>query len=223
MAPTEHGGQLELFELTHQPAPRPHRESLRRFFISVRYDQLLLTGVGGLLALTVVFACGVERGKQLVRTERAILARAQSPTITRGPTVTAAEPSPSDPSGPTGAVPKVEGKPKGGSSQPKSAPVPSTKAKAPVKLASDRARNNPKPKAEQGSKSRYAIQIVTYSQPRLAKKELDRLLARGERAFLVIRNGRTTLYVGPFPSRDNASNKLTTLKPTYQDCFLRAL
>ena len=165
-------------------------------WIPVRHDQLILVGIAGLLAVTVVFATGVERGKRLVRTERLLL-----PPRTREIIVPLA--ASETPRQTTAAKPAVV-KPAAVK------PLPATpKVKTPVKTAS--------------GASRYAIQVVTFSRPTLAKKELARLHARGERAFLVMRNGRTVVYVGPFPSKSNASEKLSTLKPIYQDCFLRTL
>jgi cell division septation protein DedD len=52
---------------------------------------------------------------------------------------------------------------------------------------------------------------------------MDRLKARGEPAFLVMREGRTSVYVGPFGSRDNASQKIAGLRTEYQDCFVKTL
>ena len=52
---------------------------------------------------------------------------------------------------------------------------------------------------------------------------MDRLRATGEKAFLVMREGRTMVYVGPFPSKMNASEKVVSLRPRYQDCFVRPL
>ena len=67
------------------------------------------------------------------------------------------------------------------------------------------------------------MQVVTFSRPHLAKQEMERLHARGERAFLVMRDGRTVVYVGPFPSKTNASQKVASLRTLYQDCFVRTL
>jgi len=57
----------------------------------------------------------------------------------------------------------------------------------------------------------------------LAKQDLERLKARGEPVFLVMRDGRTSVYVGPFPSKQNASKKLAMLKAQYQGCFVKHL
>jgi cell division septation protein DedD len=57
----------------------------------------------------------------------------------------------------------------------------------------------------------------------LARRELQRLQERGERAFLVNRGQYTMVYVGPFGSRDNAREKLPQLRSRYQDCFVKTL
>lgn len=174
----------------------------------LRHDQLLLAGMAGVIGVTVVFACGVERGKQLVRSERAMLARQQParpdrPLERSGGALTI---SPAGPPEPAAERPRE---------QPAPAPATSPKIKAVTKLASADG-------AEAGA-ARYAVQVVTYSRLQSARQELERLRARGERAFLVMREGRTRVYVGPFPSKANAAEKLTTLKADYRDCFVRSL
>ena len=203
--------QLELFELSSQPAAPPTREPAGRLVFHLRHDQIVLTGMAGLIGLTVIFACGVERGKQLVRSERGLLAR-QQPERSTAPAVE-----------PTASVGK-----------PKTEPVVQSakSVAAGAKTASETKKPNTAPsrlpadspaRAIKTGKSRYAIQVVTYSRPQLAKQEMDRLRARGEPAFLIIREGRVAVYVGPFPSKDHASEKLAGLKNRDQDCFLKTL
>ena len=181
--------QLELFDVASQAAPRPHRELVGQVRLQLRYDQLVLTSVIGIIGLTVIFACGVERGKQLARYEgrasSALEPPAAIPALPAAPvaTITATQRVPA-----SGVAPKI---------------------KAPSKPAIVR--------------SRYAVQVVTFSRPLLAKQELERLQSRGERAFLVAREGRTAVYVGPFTSKNNASEKVSTLKTRYQDCFVKVL
>lgn len=188
--------QLELFDAAQASAPRPQRESLGRWWFHLRYDQLVLCSVASVIGLTVIFAFGVERGKHLARSERLLLPRRDA------------------------APAAAERAPKAGAPNPLPAESATAKAK-PAPAAS------PKPvapsKAVAPSKGRYAIQIVTFSRPVLAKQTMDRLQAKGERAFLVMRQGRTAVYIGPFTSKGNASEKLATLKSEYQDCFIRAL
>ena len=213
----DHENQLELFELTRQSAPRPtpHRNALGRILLQVRHDQLVLAAVAGIIALTVIFASGVERGKQLARTERAILSRqqfseipVQRPGMPGAPASRSAESIPQTAVAPSSAAPAAPAV---------LAPVkPPSAVPAPVE-------KNPPAKVKAG-KSRYAVQVVTFSQPQLAKREMDRLRSSGERAFLVIRDGgRTIVYVGPFPARENAVEKVSTLKLKYRDCFVKTL
>lgn len=220
MTPVNHEGQLELFDVAQQPAPRPHRETWGRMWLQLRYDQLVLTGIGGLLGIAVIFAFGVERGKQLARTERPLLARVESsPAVKRDakPAEQAERPSTSEPVvAPAAAKPAT----KPSSITPSVAP----KKKEPARVAS---KNSKKPAASKkpvaSGKSRYAIQVVTFAKAQLAKQELDRLLAKGEPAFLVMREGRTMVYIGPFSSKGNASERLSQLKSRYQDCFVKTL
>lgn len=77
--------------------------------------------------------------------------------------------------------------------------------------------------APKPARSKFAIQVVTYSRMQRAREELARLQSRGESAFLVTRGELTTVYVGPFATRTDASTRLSRLKPRYQDCFLKTL
>jgi len=218
MASESREGQLELFDLSNQPVARLQRETLGRWLIQLRYDQMVLGGIATLLGITVVFACGVERGKQLVRSERMMIARQQvaaepaAAPRARAPAASSQQAAPS-------AKPEAVAKPQSAEKPPPATSAPSApaKAKEPSKVASAGA------KAASSVSSRYAVQVVTYSQPTLAKREMDRLQARGERAFLLMRNGRTMVYVGPFPSKVNASEKLVSLRSHYRDCFIKPL
>ena len=204
-----HENQLELFDMTRQTSPRPHREVLRRFVFHFRSDQLILLGMGMLVGVTVLFACGVERGKRLVRGERALLEHQSLTTLARSSSVAEAP----EPSTVTSSVPKPA----------KTAtPEPSRHESKPDSKTENAPKVN-RPAKPGAAKSRYAVQIVTFSQPQLAKRELDRLKAKGESAFLVMREGRTMVYVGPFSSKDRASAKVVNLKALYQDCFIRSL
>ena len=222
MVPPTPEGQLELFDLTSRPAQPPHhREAVGRLLLQLRYDQLVVAGICGLLGVTVIFASGVERGKRLVRSERMLLAR-QQPAAAQTPA-----PSSSRPSAEDAAIPAAPSATMGTPLERKGAPAPAAtqKIKGPSKLAADSMGSSGQQKKTEkaAGRSRYAIQVVTFSRPHLAKRELDRLQAVGERAFLVMREGRTVVYVGPFPSKMNASAKLTQLRSRYEDCFVKTL
>ena len=205
MTPVSEENQLELFNLEGQPAPKPHRELVGHVRLQLRFDQFILASVVGIISLTVIFACGVERGKQIARYEGSALTRRQAqddgfPAHSNS----ALEPQP--------AIPAVPAAP--------STATKLTPLLAPASSVDPKAKTPGKPVAP---RSRYAVQVVTFSRPILAKQELDRLQSRGERAFLIIRDGRTAVYVGPFTSKSHASVKVSTLKSTYQDCFIKAL
>lgn len=209
MASGDGENQLELFDLANQPTVKVRRESFGRFLVHLRYDQAILLSIGGLLSLTVIFACGVERGKLLVRSEQLRIARQM-------PVQSAASSGSKEPKAPEAG---------------KQTSAPKADAEAPVR--SEAETSTPKLKqAKQKvkvaespslSKSRYAIQVVTFARAQSAKEELDRLRVGGQPAFIVIREGRTIVYVGPFPSKDNATDKLASLKSKYQGCFIRTL
>ena len=189
MTPVSEENQLELFHLEGQAAPKPHRELVGHVRLQLRFDQFILASVVGIISLTIIFACGVERGKQIARYE--------------GSASSALEPQP--------ALPAIPAPPAATKMTPLHVPASSVapKSKTPGKPVAPR--------------SRYAVQVVTFSRPLLAKQELDRLQSRGEHAFLIIRDGRTAVYVGPFTSKSHASVKVSTLKSTYQDCFVKVL
>lgn len=219
MASVSDERQLELFDVTNQPAVKRRREPLSRFAFTLRYDQLVLSGMAALLGVTVVFAFGVERGKQLVRAERVVLARQQG---VAAPSASRSEPAPQASQEPASiSATAGQGAEK---ALKKSAPTPSpSKArKEPTRIVSVEEASKAAPVQKVG-RSRYAVQVVAFSRPHLAKREMDRLRAKGEPAFLVMREGRTAVYVGPFPSKGNASQKLSVLRPQYQDCFVRTL
>ena len=197
MTVTNRDGQLELFDLSGHPATKPRQPSLGRFMLQIRQDQLVVAGIAGLVGLTIVFALGVERGKQLVRAERVLLAREEPLPV-------------SEPAADKPAAKIVK--------PATAAPTVSVKPSAPSKLAA-----STKPATLVSQASRYAIQVVSYRQLQLAKRELDRLQAKGERAFLVTRNGLTVLCVGPFPTKDHAKEKLVQLQSRYQGCFLKII
>ncbi len=236
MTPDDDSRQLEFFDLSGQAAPRRSRVSIGRLSVHLRYDQLVLAGMAAVIGLTVVFASGVERGKQLVRSERSMLAsRASRPSDVPAPVATmpalpldqppaiapwlpAAKVIARQAPAPTEPARTVPATSKGKKTETDSKSIPANTPSVGVKKSQTRVVSAPV-----SGRSRYAIQVMTYSRPQLAQRELARLHARGERAFLIIQEGHTIVYVGPFPSKGNASEKLGTLKTRYQDCFLRTL
>lgn len=207
--------QLELFDVTKSPRPQPRRQTPGWVIVPLRHDQVILAAIAGLIGLTVIFATGVERGKQLVRVERASWVR--SPVDAPGGAKRVTTPS-RDRESQNAARPDAVGPASVPLKLPAEvSPKNTPKVTAPVKVASA------PPASSAGSASRYAVQVVTYRTPQLAKRELNRLHASGEPGFLVMRNGYTVVYAGPFPSKEHAREKVTELKRRYGDCFIKTL
>ena len=73
------------------------------------------------------------------------------------------------------------------------------------------------------SRPRFAIQVASYSQPKFAKLALQRLQQQGEQAFVMNKQDRMVVLIGPFSTKGQASAKLTDVRRSYQGCFVRTL
>ena len=186
--------QLYLFKVPAERAAQP--EPLRIGALSLRPDHVLLSLMFGLIGLSVIFALGVERGRQVAQVEPPLFVPRE---------------------------PEVKAKASTSSVEAEAPSIRRETAPRPVVAPKPQAPKTPVKVAAAGGSSQFAIQVVTYSQPTLAQQELQRLHQRGERAFLMKRPGRTVLYVGPFPSKAHAATKLTSLRHQYQDCFVKGL
>lgn len=192
----EEESQLELFDA-------PGSGTIRRGMapmgaVQLRWDHAVLAGIAGLIVVTVVFACGVERGKLFARAERPLLtAPAGQQAVSSSEASRASSPSASS------------REPANATKEKTAPPAQQQKASPPKRLAS--------------SGSTFAIQIVSYRTPELASRELKRLHATGEQAFLMKQQDKAVLFIGPFPSRTGANAKLASLKQRYRDCFIRSL
>ena len=179
----------------------------------MRPDHAVLGLILLLIGTSVVFAVGMERGKRLVRTEPGVLEPLAA--------VPQRQASAASPGEALATRPVIGGK--DGSATP---PAPAREAlDRPGAPMTNIAPTQPprKPSKMSAPKSRFAVQVVSYRQMKLAKRELQRLQQRGETAFLVTRQDRTVLLIGPFVDKERASSKLASLKRHYQDCFVRTL
>ncbi len=200
--------QLQLFELPEQPRSKPQAAPLR--YWRLRQDHVFVLVIASLIGVSVTFGFGVERGKRLARQEPTVMV--PSVTVSSSPAVQEAPPTT------VTQAPVVE------PSRVSSTPVVAPPAEPTVQPVPAKLKPVPKSPAKSvAGRSRFAIQVVTYTQPKLAQRQLNRLKQRGVAAFLVTANDRVALCVGPFPSREDASAKLASLKREYQDCFLRTL
>jgi len=201
--------QLELFEAI--PSSRLHRREIALVGnFRIRYDHAVLITILGLIGCSIVFAMGVERGKHLARTEQRFLG-ADLARYLPGQSVNTRD----DGQGKTNASEPTDrhteaSKPKVTPDQ-KTVPRPAQGRKPPVKTVSKTATSG------------FVVQVVSYDQPRLAVRELQRLKGRGEPAFLLMKRGKTVVMVGPFSTKAGATTNLARLRQRYQDCFVRTL
>lgn len=196
--------QLELFDVPAQ-AHRRRGTAPPIANFTVHADHLVLLAIVGLVSVSVVFALGVERGKRLALSDA-------SPSDLQAAFTGSPTPQPLEAkTTSTVSSPPVNTAPPQTAPSPMKTPVPKKTLKTPVRVASE------------SSGSGFAIQVVSYRNPIFAQQELQRLRRQGEQAFLVRQTDRMLLCVGPFPSKARASEKLTSLKQRYQDCFVRSL
>jgi hypothetical protein len=204
----DEASQLQLFEMPATGTIRRAMAPARR--LEIQQDHAILLSMAGLIGLAVIFAGGVERGKQRARVERALVAPSSPPSSSS--TSSGEEP-----------LDVVRNSSVSSDRVLESSGTPSsvTERKTPPTPKRDSAPRGPKRVVS--TTSRFAVQVVSYSKPELAMRELKRLRAHGESAFLVKKQDKAVLFVGPFTSRQRANNKLVGLRPRYRDCFVRSL
>ena len=195
--------QLQLFDTAERSA-RPRRAFNPTLGHAVlRHDHAVLLAIAMLIGASITFALGVERGKRLAGAESRVRFSIAADGARDAPRSTTVM-SPMTPAGidrsPAPATP------------PAAAPAPRKPANAPSK-----------PSKLAAETSGFAVQVVTYSQPKVAHQELQQLQQKGEKAFLLQRAGKTSLLVGPFPTKEHATSKLSALRSRYRDCFIRTL
>ena len=140
--------QLYLFKVPAERAAQP--EPLRIGALSLRPDHVLLSLMFGLIGLSVIFALGVERGRQVAQVEPPLFVPRDS------------------------GAREAEMKAKASTSSVE-AEAPSIRretAPSPVVAPKPQAPKTPVKVAAAGGSSQFAIQVVTYSQPTLAQQEL---------------------------------------------------
>ncbi len=201
---TRNPQQPELFGLSCERAAAP-RGITAIGSLRVRHDHVVLVIMLCLIGVSIVFALGVERGKSLVSSAIDLFPQRLANPEPRGQSATPATIS----SSPQDQDVRHHDPNKAAQGHP-------TPTQRPVQSPS----NTPKTLAGELG---FAIQVVSYSQPKLAQQELTRLKQHGERAFLVLRKDRVAIVVGPFTTKEHAKMKLASLRQHYQDCFLRNL
>lgn len=77
--------------------------------------------------------------------------------------------------------------------------------------------------AKSEEQKKYIIQVATFRQYELAKKEADKLKRQGYQTLIFTKGKFSEICVGGFKLKDQASEHLMKLKKVYRDCFIRRI
>lgn len=168
--------------------------------VKLSYDHIIWGTIGLILILAVIYAVGIERGR------RARLAAASATQIAAAPVQPAPAPKTAAAASPQLAPPKAQ-----------AAPVVTPPVTPAVRSATTGSASRP---AQTASKKQYAIQLATYSQRPTAEREVKRLRDQGQAPFLIGRDGYSVLYVGAYPTAQEAKTALGPFRKRYPDCFV---
>lgn len=80
-----------------------------------------------------------------------------------------------------------------------------------------------KPSAPADSPQYYTIQLASYQNTALARKEAQDLKKKGLLPLVLTKGRYTVLCVGNFTNKETARSLLSELRKRYRDCFLRRL
>jgi septal ring-binding cell division protein DamX len=78
-------------------------------------------------------------------------------------------------------------------------------------------------KAKNTSTKKYVIQVATYKNENIAKREKKLLEKKGLPTIISQKGNYVVIYVGEYPTRKEAESKLKSLRSRYRDCFVRRL
>jgi hypothetical protein len=78
-------------------------------------------------------------------------------------------------------------------------------------------------KAEDTIAGKYVIQVATYKNENIAKREKRLLEKKGLPAIISQRGNYLVIFVGKYSTKKEAESKLKSLKERYRDCFVRRL
>jgi hypothetical protein len=77
--------------------------------------------------------------------------------------------------------------------------------------------------AKSEEQKKYIIQVATFRQYNLAKKEADKLKRQGYQTLIFTKGKFSEICVGGFKLKDQASEHLMKLKKVYRDCFIKRI
>ena len=176
-------GKRSMFRRKHSPGHRPV------FVIS--YERLTFISIAGILAIVVVFALGVERGKRV----------SQAPVI----------PQPAD----LKVVTEVNGTEEEAVEVkiainevfPGSTDVSAEEAKP--------------PEIAVPASGPYTVQLVAYKNKQDVENEMKYLVKSGYKPFLIPSGKFSQVCVGEYATNDEAKKTMQELKTKYKECFTR--
>lgn len=166
--------------------------------IRLRLDTLILSSVVMILLLALAFSLGVERGKNTVL----ILSDKHNSKATASEITSQTKEV---------IVIPEQNLPQTAESQPQNKPE-SEPAKPAVESA----------KVE-SAKKEYRIQVASYKQSDAAKREIQRLIEKGYKAYQNRSGDYIVVYVGDYSSITAAKDALQLLRAQYKDCLLKKL
>ena len=79
-------------------------------------------------------------------------------------------------------------------------------------------RTEKKPKRKTGSQY-FTIQLASYENKKIARWYLNKFLKEGLDAFLLKKGKYEVLYVGKFPTKEEAIKMIKNFKKEFKDCF----
>jgi cell division septation protein DedD len=180
-------------------------EGKKRYSVTFGLDTLILIGIVIGLLLTVAFSLGVERGRKIAYVD-AKKETIMPVLVKEAPLAVSAEEA-------------AEGIIQPASSHTSAQVAPSTASEKTAKQA-------PPPVAEKPAQAEtpetgYGIQIATYVHQSRADREADDLKTKGYPTIVAKKGEFFVVFVGPFTKKEDAGNKLSTLRKKYSDCFIK--
>jgi len=167
-----------------------------RLTLSLSYETLIIILIGAVLAASVIFSLGVERGRSLVGAGLEMSAPVQ-------PVAALPAPEPIVPAV-AEAVKQVTVKPE-------------VVSKAAVTNVTAASKGNAVPVTDKP----YTIQVASYKTRDLIEKEVSRLKAMGYSTEVVKKGSYFILCVGSFSSKDAAKQTLALMEKRYKGCLIR--
>ncbi|MFH0771573.1 MAG: SPOR domain-containing protein [Candidatus Omnitrophota bacterium] len=175
----------------------------RSVIFSLSYETLIISLIGAVLAASVIFSLGVERGRNL---------KLSSGDIEKAVKTDLGVPfTPLDSKHLTGFTEQAEKAPAAMISK----EAPESKQQMDVKPEKKEPEKVVFPKGD------FIIQVASYKTRNSAEVSAARLKKLGEDAEILKKGSFFIVCVGSYADKASAQKKLSDLKRTYKDCYLR--